>query len=93
MLKSRVLGYSVIGAGLACFVGRAVLAAYFVGARPKTPQVALGLTYPFNQHGAVVFLTHFENIFLMSLFVAAAILIAIGGYIYNNWRADQGKIR
>jgi len=83
----------VVVAGLACLVGRAVLAAYLVGVRPKTPQSELGLTYPFNQHGGIVYLTHFESIFLMALFVSAAILIAVGGYIYNNLRADQAKFR
>ncbi len=93
LLKSKVFGSSVVVAGLACLVGRAVLAAYLVGVRPKTPQSELGLTYPFNQHGGIVYLTHFESIFLMALFVSAAILIAVGGYIYNNLRADQAKFR
>jgi hypothetical protein len=38
-----------------------------------------------------VYVTHFEDVFLMTLFVSAAILLALGGFIYNNWRADQAK--
>jgi hypothetical protein len=81
MSKSIVLGYSVLAAGGGCFVGRIVLAAYFVGVRPAKPQPELGLTYAFNQHGGIVYLTHFESVFLMALFVSAALLFAIGGYV------------
>jgi hypothetical protein len=91
LLKSKVFGFVVFVAGLACFVGRAILAAYFVGVRPRIPQIEHGLTYPFNQHGGIVYVTHFEDVFLMALFVSAAILLAVGGFIYNNWRADQAK--
>jgi hypothetical protein len=89
MLKSIVLGWSVLAAGIGCFVGRIVLAAYFMGVRPAKPQAELGLTYAFNQHGGVVYLTHFESIFLMILFASAALLIAVGGYIINNSRTAK----
>jgi hypothetical protein len=79
--KSIVLGYSVLAAGGGCLVGRIVLAAYFVGVRPAKPQPELGLTYELNQHGGIVYLTHFESIVLVALFVSAALLIAIGGYV------------
>jgi hypothetical protein len=72
-----------------CFVGRIVLAAHFMGVRPAQPRAELGLTYSFNQHGGVVYLTHFESIFLMALIVSAALLIAVGGYIINNSRVAQ----
>jgi len=49
----------------------------------------LGLTYSFNQHGGVVYLTHFESILLMALIVSVALLIAVGGYIINNSRVAQ----
>jgi hypothetical protein len=93
LLRSKVFGSSVAVAGLACLIGRAVLAAYLVGVRPKTPHSELGLTYPLNQHGGIVYLTHFESISLMALFVSAPLLFAVGAYIYNNWRADQAKVR
>jgi hypothetical protein len=51
----------------------------------------VGMIYAFNQHGGIVYLTHLESILPKALFVSAAILIAVGGYIYNNWRADQAK--
>ena len=93
MLRSIVFGRCVLAAGIGCFFGRIALGSYFMGVRPTKPQAELGLTYPYNQHGGIVYLTHFESIFLMALFVSAAILIAVGGYIYNNWRADQAKLR
>jgi hypothetical protein len=89
MLKSVILGRSFLAAGIGCFVGRIALAAYFMGARPAQPRAELGLTHSFNQHGGVVYLTHIESIFVMALFVLAALLIAVGGYIINNSRAAQ----
>jgi hypothetical protein len=93
VLKSKVFGFSLVGAGLACLIGRAILTSYLVGVRPKAPQSELGLTYQFDQHGGIVYVTHFESIFQMTLFVSAAILMALGGFIYNNWRAEQAKFR
>jgi hypothetical protein len=86
-LKSIILGWSFLAAGIGCFVGRIALAAYFMGVRPSQPRTDLGLTYSLNQHGGVVYLTNIEGIFLIALFVLAALLIAVGGYIINNSRA------
>jgi hypothetical protein len=89
MLKSIILGWSFLAAGIGCFVGRIALAAYFMGVRPAKPRAELEQTYLFNQHGGVVYLTHSESIFLMGLIVSAVLLIAVGGYIVNNSRAAQ----
>jgi hypothetical protein len=89
VLKSIVCGIFVLAAGIGCFVGRIILAAYFMGVRPTKPQAEMGLTYAFNQHGGVVYLTHFENMLLTALFVSAALLLAVGGYIVNNSRAAK----
>jgi hypothetical protein len=90
VLKRFVFGIGVLAAGIGCFVGRIVLASYFMGVRPTTPQPDIGLTSAFNQHGGLVYLTHFEIFVLAALFVAAALLIAIGGYLINNSRAAKG---
>jgi hypothetical protein len=84
-----VFGIFLLAAGIGCFVGRVVLAAYFMGVRPTKAQPELGLTFVFNQHGGLVYLTHFEVFVLAALFVAAALLIAIGGYIINNSRVAK----
>jgi hypothetical protein len=88
-LKRFVFGIGVLAAGIGCFVGRIVLASYFMGVRPTTPQPDIGLTSAFNQHGGVVYLTRIEHIFLTALFVSAALLIGVGGYIINNSRAAK----
>jgi hypothetical protein len=91
VLKSPIVGKIVLAVGVACFVGTAGISSYFLGARPAKPQPELGMIYAFNQHGGTVYLTHLESMLPKALFVSAAILFAVGGYIYNNWRADQAK--
>jgi hypothetical protein len=50
-------------------------------------KLGAGQTYSLNQHGGVVYLTHIEGIFLIALFMLAALFVAVGGYIINNSRA------
>jgi hypothetical protein len=91
VLKSRIVGKIVLAVGIGCLVGTAGVSSYFLRARPAKPHPELGMIYAFNRHGGIAYLTHLESILPKALFVSAAILIAVGGYIYNNWRTDQAK--
>ena len=93
ILKSLRVGMIFLAMGIGCFIGTAGISSYFMGARPGIPQPESGMIYAFNQHGGIVYLTHVESLLPKVLFVAAAIFIAVGGYIYNNWRADRAKFR
>src|SRR5260370_36314569 len=59
LLKSKVFGCSVVVAGFACLVGRAVLAPDLVGVWPKSPPSGVGLQYPLHQRGSIVYVRHF----------------------------------
>jgi hypothetical protein len=89
VLKSPLIGKILLAVGIGCFVGTIGISLYFMGARPAKPHPELGMIYAFNQRGGIVYLTHLESILPKALLVSAAVLIAVGGYIYNNWRADQ----
>jgi hypothetical protein len=89
VLKSLVVGKILLGSGIGCFVGNMMISSYFMGARPTNPRPEFGLIYAFNQHGGIVYLTHFESILPKALFITAALLIAVGGYIFNNSRAAK----
>jgi hypothetical protein len=91
VLKSLIVGKIFVAAGIVCFAGTVGISLYFMGARPGKPRPEFGMIYAFNQHGGIVYLTHLESMLPKALLVSAAVLIAIGGYIYNNWRADQAK--
>ena len=91
VLKSPIVGKVVLAVGIGCFVGTIGISLYFMGGRPSKPHPELGMIYAFNQHGRIVYLTHLESMLPEALLVSAAVLIAVGGYIYNNWRADQAK--
>ena len=93
MLKSKLFSYYVGAAGGVCFFGLIALSGYFIGARPSKPLPERGLTYAFNQHGSIVYLTHFESVFLKVLFPLAVVLLGIGAYIFNNWKAANAEAR
>jgi hypothetical protein len=61
ILKSKVVGIIALVAGIGCFLFRILISSYFMGARPANPDPEVGLIYAFNQHGGIVYLTHFEE--------------------------------
>ncbi len=84
MVTSSFFGRSLLATGIGCFGARIVLSAYFMDHRPGNPHADLGQTFAFNQHGAIVYLTHWESVLLTGLFILAAIFVALGAYMMNN---------
>jgi hypothetical protein len=79
--------------GVACFFGMIALSGYFAGTRPVKAVPEIGLMYAFNQHGKIVYLSHVESLLMTMLFPFSAITMALGAFIFNNWKADQTKTR
>ena len=90
---STVVARSLLVAGGVCFASKLILSAYFMGHRPTKPEIELGLTFAFNQHGGVVYLTHYESILLSVLFWAAAFLMGAGASIIISSRASNTDSR
>jgi hypothetical protein len=63
-----------------------ILSVYFMGHRPAKPETEHGLVFVFNQHGEIVFLTHFESLLLSVIFWGSLLLIGIGASLIINSR-------
>jgi hypothetical protein len=79
ILRSKVVGCSVMAVGVVCFFGMIALSGYFAGARPVNATPEIGLTYAFNQHGKIAYLSHFERLLMTALFPFSAVTVALGG--------------
>jgi hypothetical protein len=91
MVISTVVGRGLLGAGVAGFIGRLLLSVYFMGHRPIKPETELGLIFAFNQHGRIVYLTHYENLLVSVLFWGSALLIGVGAsFIVNSASNTRG---
>lgn len=84
-----VIGRCLLALGLAGFIGRLLLSAYFMGHRPTKPETELGLIFAFNQHGGIVYLTHYESLLLSVLFWGSLLLIGVGASFIINLRASK----
>ena len=82
----KVMTRSLLVAGLASLVGLFLLSAYFLEHRPPGPHPELGFTYPFQQHGAVVYLTRPEHLLVRTLPWAFVVLVFSGAAIHANSR-------
>jgi hypothetical protein len=91
MAISAVVGRGLLGVGVAGFAGKLILSAYFMGHRPTKPETELGLIFPFNQHGGIVYLTHTESLLVGVLFWGSLLLIGIGASLFINSRAPNTR--
>jgi hypothetical protein len=84
-----VIGRGLLGVGVAGFIGKLLLSTYFMVHRPTEPDNVNGLIFAFNQHGGIVYLTHFESILVSVLFWGSLLLIGVGASIIINSRASK----
>jgi hypothetical protein len=91
MRISTVVGRGLLGAGVAGFGAKLILSAYFMGHRPTKPETEPGLIFAFNQHGGIVYLTHYESILVRVLFWASVLLIGVGASLIINSRASSTR--
>jgi hypothetical protein len=91
MAISTVIACGLLGVGIASFIGKLILSVYFMGHRPMKPETEQGLVFAFNQHGGIVYLTHFESELVSILFWGSLLLIGIGASLIINSRASNTK--
>lgn len=89
----KVIARGMLGVGVFCFAALFVLSGYFMGNRPHEPQLELGLVFQFQQHGGVVYLTHYERLLMSALPWVAASLIGAGAAILANLRTSNKILR
>jgi hypothetical protein len=91
MTISTFVGRGLFGIGIAGLISKWLLSAYFMGHRPAKQETGVGLTFAFNQHGGIVYLTHFESELVSILFWGSILLIGIGASLIINSRASGSK--
>lgn len=88
---SKIVAWTLMILGFGCLGALVVLSQYFLYHRPVVPNQSLGFTYAFQQHGAVVYLTHCESVSMNALFwlFIGLTLSAVSIRVNSKWGSKQ----